>query len=744
MIKPWAFDLEVLPNFLSITFVNLADYLVKCKCVDDDNKILALTDKYTVKEIKDLLETVEAKEFYITDTDDSQLLSLIAFINQMQAHYEIRSNNGKEYQEAIRTDLYSFNGNAYDNLMVGALLMYYNRVDSTKVLLKKLHEISKLIIRLQNDKTNFYQDTNIKAIRNFKLPYASVDVMKIFRLDKCFKSLKQTSINLKWHELLEFELPAICDKDRHFYPGAIYEGIDNVYLTKLIDKWDRRIIPEYIPSMMFYNKNDVYIVCEIVRQKIDEIRLRYNISNVYGINVLSSSRSNIADKLFVKFYSQFSGVHPKDFMDSRTERTALAFKKIIFNSISFKTKALQDFLIDIKKLIIYNTKKDEFFKEVTIGNSTYTMAAGGLHSKDSPRVLYSTNDYFYRHFDVSSFYPSIIVANGIAPKHLVKEAFLKLIGWIKDTRIEAKHSIEEVIAGIPNKIVAEVFKIIINAIYGKLGSDDSFLKDKFALLQVTLNGQLFLLKLIEDLESNEFEVVSANTDGIVIKIYNNKIDKYNEIIKTWCTETGLEGDSEDYELYINRDVNSYIIRELPNKKSVRKVTAKGAMNPLMYLEALEKGFNAPIVAKAVSNYFLENIPVMDSLIKHTSILDFCKTQNVGKEYELQFTTSDNNGIHKDIIQRNSRYYITNHIGGILEKVKGKSRNRLAAGYKCNILNSLDDKDISLRDINYKYYYEQAMLLINPIKLAIGNQTRSKFKKYSGMYNPLFDNDDFNN
>ena len=81
----------------------------------------------------------------------------------------------------------------------------------------------------------------------------------------------------------------------------------------------------------------------------------------------------------------------------------------------------------------------------------------------------------------------------------------------------------------------------------------------------------------------------------------------------------------------------------------------------------------------------------------------------------------------------------------------KQRSKLCAGYKCTILNSLDDKDISLRDINYQYYYNEAFKLINPIKLGISpsqkgdtiHKTKSGkalIKKYSGITQTLFDED----
>ena len=94
------------------------------------------------------------------------------------------------------------------------------------------------------------------------------------------------------------------------------------------------------------------------------------------------------------------------------------------------------------------------------------------------------------------------------------------------------------------------------------------------------------------------------------------------------------------------------------------------------------------------------------------------------------------------IQRNTRFYIGLN-GGVLAKVANGARNRLAANQKCVILNSLDDVPISERHIDYKYYYNECFKLINPILLGISSKGKGKTigKKYSGMYNPLFDIED---
>ena len=78
MILSYAYDIEALPNFFSITIISINDYLKQFKDACKINKKgkkepVPLTQIYTVKEIIDKLDKVKKKKFYITDTDDSQL-----------------------------------------------------------------------------------------------------------------------------------------------------------------------------------------------------------------------------------------------------------------------------------------------------------------------------------------------------------------------------------------------------------------------------------------------------------------------------------------------------------------------------------------------------------------------------------------------------------------------------------------------------------------------------------------------
>lgn len=778
MLRIECFDVEVLPNFFSITFVDLADYLNAFKdCVNDKGKKIPLIQKLTVGAIKDRLSRIKNKKFYITATDDSQLFSMVDYIYK----FAVDSNGFP-----ARTDLYGYNSKSYDNLMVAAFLMYFNQFDTTKELITKLYQTSKRIIELQNDKEAGKNDFFLRSLNKFKLPFVGVDVMKIFALNKAGsyndsqtgekkyipKGLKQTSINLQWYELLEYELPPINEKEAEYYRKDVkYKGYSLEELNNTIDKWDRYILDEYIPDMLHYNLNDVFIVAEIVRLKPDEIKSRYAVSASYEVDVLNSSRSNMADVLFQKFYTKFSGIPYDRWKDGRTERKAMSIGKIIFDCVRFKNPQLQELLAKLRKTVVYRVNKDSLQEEIVIGKTVYNLATGGLHSKDIPMEIWSTTEWngVYRsstgeiidksaigntrkftikHADVSSYYPSIMAFYGVAPAHMIKSAFRNLIQWMKDTRVTVKHSDEAVVDGIPRDVLALVLKIVINSIYGKFGFENGPLYDRLATLQVTINGQLMLLMLCEELEANGIPIISANTDGLMVKVYEDKEEDFNRIVDWWQKTTGMSMDADVLHCLIARDVNNYIAQFRVKDKKTGKLKLedelKGTFNPLMYLNDLQKGYSMPIVSKAVYDYFINHVPVMDTLKAATNILDFCITQNVGKNFHIVQRRVINNEVVDEVYQRYVRFYVANN-GHVLMKVHNISgqKERFAAGTVVQICNSLDDTPIELRNIDYGYYYRECMKIIEPVKLGISPKGKGKtrVKKYAGMYNKLFDDDE---
>lgn len=726
------YDVEVTRNYFSVVFVDLRSYLkVFSDCVDNEGKAIPLIDKLTVAEIKQRLETIPKKRFVLYEDDDTDLFSLLYWLQQ-------------------KADYFGYNNKKYDRLMLSALLMYYNQFDKPSKLITFLYETSQRVIRSSNNDTLWTDNFTSLILRN-NVAFRDLDLFQIFRLDHYHKSLKQTSINIKWYNLKEYTMPPIGDLDRHYYHERLPEAkgmTDRELNIHYRNVFERFIPKEYLNEMADYNDNDVYIVAELIRMNQEEVLLRYRISEEYKVDVYSASRSTIADKVIVKLYSKFTGLHPKAFIDTKTIRRKILVSEILSDKIAFSTPELNDILSDIRSLTLRG-EKGEFDREFTFMGTSYTIATGGLHSNEIPAVYVENSDSIIVDRDVASYYPNMIRSLKVCQKHLIPKAWFRIADTIVDERLEHKHLAKDksldVMERDKHATAAACLKIVANAgIFGKMGSEKSFLCDKKAMYQVTINGQLFLLMLIEKLELAGIHVISANTDGIVTIVPRELEQTADDICHWWEKHLGLELEFTYYTKYVTEGVNSYLTVKRGGSSKF-----KGRMNPKMFLEDLSKGYNSPIVAKCVTEYFINGTPVMETLRNAKSILDFCRTQNVNHKYRLEFTHVVDGKIRTDVVQRNTRFYISS-TGGTLMKVESMGWNErneeqvkkssLCAGQRVSICNIVDDTDISELNVNYLYYYNEAMAIIEPIEQSRNNKGKGKrlVKKYYGMRNTLFD------
>lgn len=730
-MKALAYDIEVTRNYFGVCFVDLNHYLEVFKdCVDDKQEAIPLIDKLSVTEIKNRLATVKRYRFSIFEDDDSELYPLL---------------NWLQYE----ADYFGYNNNKYDRLMLSALLMYYNQFDKPSKLIEFLYDTSQRIIR-NSDNDVLWQDNFTNMLMKNRLNFRDLDLFQIFRLDHFHKSLKQTSINIKWYNLLEYHMPPISELDAHYYnrlseaKGLSIEQLNRLYRNS----FERYLHPAWKKEMEEYNDNDVFICCELVRMNQEEIRLRYMISKEYEINVLSASRSTIADKVIVKLYSKFTGLHPKRFIDTKTIRRKIEVSEILSDKIQFLSPQLNDLLQSLRSLVLRG-EKGEFERTFTYAGTSYTLATGGLHSNEIPAIYVADDKQTIVDRDVTSYYPNLIRSLKVCQKHLNPKAWFRIADTIVDERTEHKHLAKDkslsLIQQIKHFTAAACLKIVANAgIFGKMGSEKSFLCDKKAMYKVTINGQLFLLMLIERLEDAGIHVISANTDGIVTIVPKGLEETADNICHWWEKHLGLELEFTSYSKYITEGVNSYLTVKTDGKKKF-----KGRMNPKMYLEDLSKGYNSPIVAKAVTEYFINGTPVMETLRNSKSILDFCRTQNVNRKYYIEYTHVVDHKIVVEEVQRNTRFYVS-LTGESLMKVEvlGWDENNqpklkkssLCAGQRVTVCNLVEDKDISELNINYLYYYNECMAIIEPIEQSRNNKSKGKHlvKKYYGMRNTLFD------
>lgn len=302
----------------------------------------------------------------------------------------------------------------------------------------------------------------------------------------------------------------------------------------------------------YYCFNDLKNTLGLREILAEQINLRIEMSNQYRIDLRSKSDAQIAEHVITKAVEELNGQRVA--RPTIPPGTVYRYKPPHF--MQFQTPLMQWVLNTVARAPFIVGEHGAVvepmeFKQLkfTFGTSTYQMGIGGLHSTESKAKHVSDENYQLFDFDVTSYYPAIILNLGLYPYHLGPN-FLRVYQGIVNRRIEAKKR--------KDKVTANSLKIVVNGSFGKLGSKYSNLYAPDLLTQVTLTGQLSLLLLIERLELHAIPVVSANTDGIVIKCPRDKIDLMHAIVKGWEKDTRFEMESQEYRALYSRDVNSYI------------------------------------------------------------------------------------------------------------------------------------------------------------------------------------------
>ena len=301
-----------------------------------------------------------------------------------------------------------------------------------------------------------------------------------------------------------------------------------------------------------YCVNDLQVTQALYLKLAPQIELRAQMGEAYGLELRSKSDAQIAETVIRTQVKAITGVMPeRPIIEGGTLYQYSAPSYIRFSSAPLEAvlamvQAAQFRVIDSGKVVEPDELKNA---KVAIGAGVYRMGIGGLHSSESSTSHMADGNTLLIDRDVASYYPSIILGSSLAPVHM-GEPFLRVYRDIVEQRLAAKH------AG--DKVKADALKITINGSFGKFGSKWSALYSPDLLIQTTLTGQLALLMLIEALEAAGIAVVSANTDGVVIKCPVIKQDVMDDIVFEWETCTGFNTEATHYRALYSRDVNNYL------------------------------------------------------------------------------------------------------------------------------------------------------------------------------------------
>lgn len=262
------------------------------------------------------------------------------------------------------------------------------------------------------------------------------------------------------------------------------------------------------------------------------------------------------------------------------------------------------------------------------------------------------------------------------------------------------------------KGIVGALKLAVNSVYGKSSDMQSWIYDRQLTMFTTITGELSLLMLIEQYELNGINIISANTDGVTIMVSKDKVDKMHEINKWWMDLTSYELERTDYAKIIFSTVNDYLAI-----KTDGEIKKKGDF--LTDFE-LHKNKSARIVPIALEQWFVNGVPVGDTISNHTNIYDFCLRQKASRDFHYEGVNKTTG--EKTVYNKLIRYYVSN-TGEKLLKVKNPECqsnavdvSQVEAGdWVMHVCNKLT-KDHPLDNVNHAYYIERAERIVHKIQL----------------------------
>ena len=497
--------------------------------------------------------------------------------------------------------------------------------------------------------------------------FATLDLLTMLFSQKLRVGLKEMQVTMQYHNVQE------------------YEGN--------FDDW----LPDSeIDKMLSYNLNDVESTEELLYRCKADIDLRLGIQEEFGVDVLSKDGMSIGTEILKVKYLEKTGKSWWDIKDLRSPADTINLNEIIFPFIEYKTPVLQDLLKEMKHQSVSPGRKG-YEKHFFLDNVEVTVGVGGIHTVNKPEKIIPKENELLLDSDVNSLYPSLIISYNLVPKHLGKE-FLEIYSQVREDRLYAKRNHQDV--------KNTTYKLALNGATGNYQNEYSWLYDPIAVMKIRINGQLLLLMLTEMLLDAGAKLKQLNTDGILY-IIPKSVD-YQSILKRWEEKTKLTLETEEYEAFYQYAINDYLAigkgySETKNKKLIKQ---KGLFITKVNLG---KGMQPIIIPEALNRYFVDGIPIEQTIRECKDLNKFITYQKADKKFSVEY---DNK-----LIARINRYYISTNgpylYKCIVENGKRTDYTNMLKASGVTIVNNLDEIKEFPTNINYRYYITECNKIISP-------------------------------
>ena len=404
-----------------------------------------------------------------------------------------------------------------------------------------------------------------------------------------------------------------------------------------------------------YNDHDVYATDLFLGYSLDIIETRRKLGEKFDTDMINCSDVKMGEKILVHeiekaglpCYEKVGGRRQK----RQTQRDSIDLSAVIFPYVSFERPEFQAVLSHLKAKVITETKGVFNDVKAFVDGLDYKIGTGGLHASVESQTICSDDYCQIVDVDVASFYPNLAIKNHLYPAHL-GEPFCQAYLDIYETRRSYPKSAPE----------NGAFKLAMNGAFGGSNSKYSPFYDPAYTMAITINGQMLLCMLVEQLiKTPGLKMIQANTDGVTYLCPREYLEHTRAVCSWWEQLTKLELEEALYSRMFIRDVNNYIAEyeggELKRigAYAYTKVTDQPATRELTW----SKNWSSPVVAKAAEAALVRGENIGWFIEKYADINDFMLVVKVPRSNRLEWGGEQ--------VQNTSRYYISKD-GKPLEKV----------------------------------------------------------------------------
>lgn len=416
---------------------------------------------------------------------------------------------------------------------------------------------------------------------------------------------------------------------------------------------------DQIDELISYNKHDVRETLKFYVRILPEVHLREALSKRYETRMMNMSNTKIGATILIK-EMEASGIvcfdrGPGGKYPRQTYRESINLGDVVFPYVKFERSEFNHVVEQFRSKTLRRTDMGEEIKTkgvfaniiATIDGFDYEFGLGGIHGSILSQIVTSDADYMIIDADVTSFYPKMAIVNRLYPAHLGEAYCDSYNGVFLQRATFAK--------GTPENAA---LKESLNASYGNSNNKFSPLFDPYYTMATTINGQLSLCMLAEQLvKIPNMTMIQCNTDGLTVRIPRSFEAHFYSVCKWWEGVTQLNLEYALYSRMIIRDVNSYIA-----EYEGGKLKRKGAYE---YNTLWHQDPSAQVVARAAEAALVRGESVREFITNHRDPFDFMCRAKVPRSNSLHLRFKDW-GIDQQL-QGTTRYFVSRN-GGTLVKV----------------------------------------------------------------------------